>query len=75
MIDPELAAKATPLLSTAIAELFEDEHLEMVTATPAGVRAAHAAKLAALGRDVTALALALEVLLRRSAVEDAGEAA
>ena len=75
MIDPDLAATASPLLSTAIAELFEDEHLAMVTLTPSVLRAAHAAQLAALGRDVTALALALEVLLRRSSNADSGGAA
>ena len=67
MIEPELAREAGPLLSTAIASLVEDEHLAMVSVPPRGSEAARAGRLAALGRDVTALAVALEVILRRSA--------
>ncbi len=67
MIDPELAHRATRLLSTVVGELVEDEHVALVTVPTPGAEPARAERLAALGRDVTALALALEVILRRSA--------
>ncbi len=67
MIDPELAQRATRLLSTVVGELVEDEHVALLTVPVRGAEAAQAERLAALGRDVTALALALEVILRRAA--------
>ena len=73
MIDAELAVRATTLLSTAVVELFEEEDLDLISIPARGTELARAERLAALGRDVTALALALEVILRRS-VEAAVEA-
>ena len=67
MIDPELAHRATRLLSNVVGELVEDEHVALVTVPARGTEPARLERLAALGRDVTALALALEVILRRSA--------
>jgi hypothetical protein len=66
---PESAAiEATALLSTLIAELFEDAN----PADIAGLRGpdwiVRAAQLEILGRDVATLSAAIEVLMRRSDV-------
>ena len=68
MIDPKLALRAAALLATAAAELFEDEHLAMVTA-PGADFAAHAERLLSLGTDVAVLGQALHVIVRRTAPE------
>ena len=67
MIDVELARLAASLLSTAAAELVEDEHLNLTSEprTPAEV-ANRADQLARLGGDVAILGQALGVILRRS---------
>lgn len=66
MIDPQLAEEAVTLLSTAAAELIEDAHPALLSRPPREPCSAPAVSLAALGRDLAALATAQEVLLRRS---------
>lgn len=72
MIEPETALRAAHLLSTAIGEMVEDEHVEMIR-RPASREAAlvRADRLRSLGGDVAALALAMTVLLTRSGQEAA----
>lgn len=68
MVDPELARDAGDLLSTAIAEVLEDDHDLAVTIGPTGVSLrARADRLTSLGQDITVLAQAIGVLARRSA--------
>lgn len=71
MIDPETALRAAHLLSTAIGEMAEDEHVEMIR-TPASRRAAlaRAERLRLLGDDLWVLARAMTVLLTRSGEEE-----
>ena len=67
-MDPELVRQATPLLSTAVAVLIEDEHLGAAKAagTPEE-EAQRGERLLQLGLDVVALASAIGVLTRRVA--------
>ena len=64
MIEPEIATQARSLLSTVVAILVEDEHAAIIS-IPAD-DAAHAERLHQLGSDITAIAAALEVILRRA---------
>ena len=67
-MDPELVRQATPLLSTAIAVLIEDEHLLAVRAAGSlEEEARRGERLLQLGRDVAVLASAIGVLTRRAA--------
>ena len=71
MIDPETADAAARLLSTAIGEMVEDEHPEMIRISRSAEEGlARAVRLQALGGDLAVLAQAMTVLLTRS-----GEAA
>ena len=67
MIDAELARLAASLLSTAAAEMVEDEHLEL-TSEPqsAAAVASRAEQLTRLGGDVALLGRALGVIVRRA---------
>ena len=65
MISELIAAKAQPLLTSAIATLMED-HAHLAASVPRNALA-QAVALRTAGRDVVALAEALEVLLRRAA--------
>ena len=64
MIEPEIASQARSLLSNVVISLVEDEHLAIVS-IPAD-EAAHAERLHQLGSDITAIADALAVILRRA---------
>lgn len=64
MIDAEVATAAVSLLSNAAVSLMEDEHLAVVS-IPAD-QAAHAERLRQLGSDITVIAAALAVILRRT---------
>jgi hypothetical protein len=68
MIDAQLVREATPLLSAAVAMLIEDEHLGALQPTlSAQEEAARGERLLRLGHDIAALALAIGVLVSRSA--------
>ena len=69
MIDAELGRRAASLLCTAAAELFEDEHLALVSGARTDL-VAEADHLLSLGGDVAALGQALAVIVRRTASED-----
>ena len=72
MIEPDTATAAASLLSTAIGEMVEDEHDEMIRIPPSReVALARAVRLRTLGGDVAVLAQAMTVLLTRSAAEGA----
>ena len=67
MIEPETALRGAQLLSTAMGEMVEDEHDEMVTVLPGPEPALlRAERLETLGRDMAVLAQAMRVLLARS---------
>ena len=67
---PESAAnEATALLSTVIADLFEDANPAVIADLRGPNWFVCAARLEVLGRDVATLASAIEVLMQRSDVE------
>ena len=67
MIERETAAAAATLLSTAIGEMVEDEHDEMIRIPRSAEEGlTRAARLQALGGDLAVLAQAMAVLLTRS---------
>ena len=68
MLDTELRREATRLLSTAIAEIMEDEHAGAVSVTGSS-DAEKARALRWLGMDVAGLAEAIAILVRRSGPE------
>lgn len=68
MISELLAARAQPLLTTAIVTLMGD-YAQVAAAVPADA-AAQAAALQTAGRDIITLANALDVLQRRAAEND-----
>lgn len=72
MIERDLALQARSVLSNCIAVMVEDEHVGIVTAPPSGGEEAHAERLSQLGADVSAVASALAVILRRTEVIHAG---
>ncbi len=64
------AIEAARLLSTVVAELFEDVNPALIETLQGPNWIVRAAQLEDLGRDVATLAAALEVLMRRSEVNE-----
>ena len=67
MLDREIVEAGLAALGTAIGELLEDDHLQAVSRLPASASdlAARFALLEQTGQDITALADAAAVLIRR----------
>ena len=64
MIGAETVTEATKLISSAIAQILEDVHSDAVFGEDAEDRC-RIVTLATAGRDVAALAAAMEILTRR----------
>ena len=66
MVDQPLAREAIALLSTAIAEIFEDANPAAIADLRGAGLLARAREIEAVGADVAVLAAAIGVLARRS---------